>query len=67
VDGLHDALITELAKLGTLRVTSRNSVMRYKGKPFAMKDVARELGVDALVEGSVLRTGSRGLGYRFVK
>ena len=32
VDGLHDALITELAKLGTLGVTSRNSVMRYKGK-----------------------------------
>jgi TolB-like protein/tetratricopeptide (TPR) repeat protein len=59
VDGLHDALITELAKLGTLRVTSRNSVMRYKGKPVAMKDVARELGVDALVEGSVLRSGSR--------
>jgi TolB-like protein len=59
VDGLHDALITELAKLGTLGVTSRNSVMRYKGKVLAMKDVARELGVDALMEGSVLRTGNR--------
>jgi TolB-like protein len=59
VDGLHDALITELAKLGTLRVTSRNSVMRYRGQILTMKDVARELGVDALVEGSVLRTGNR--------
>ena len=59
VDGLHDALITELAKLGTLGVTSRNSVMRYRGKALAMKDVARELGVDALIEGSVLRSGNR--------
>ena len=59
VDGLHDALITELAKLGTLGVTSRNSVMRYKGKALPMKDVARELGVDALIEGSVLRAGDR--------
>jgi tetratricopeptide (TPR) repeat protein len=40
-------------------VTSRNSVMRYKGKALAMKGVARELGVDALIEGSVLRTGNR--------
>ncbi|HSD66565.1 MAG TPA: serine/threonine-protein kinase, partial [Vicinamibacteria bacterium] len=54
VDGVHDALITELAKLGTFGVTSRNSVMRYKGSPLAMKEVAHELGVDALIEGSVL-------------
>jgi TolB-like protein/predicted Ser/Thr protein kinase len=59
VDGLHDALITELAKLGCFGVTSRNSVLRFKGKALPMKDVARELGVDALMEGSVLRTGSR--------
>jgi TolB-like protein/tetratricopeptide (TPR) repeat protein len=59
VDGLHDALITELAKLGTFGVTSRNSVMRYKGRALAMKEVAHELGVDALLEGSVLRTGNR--------
>ena len=59
VDGLHDALITELAKLGTFGVTSRNSVMRYKGSTLAMKEVARELGVDAVIEGSVLRTGNR--------
>jgi serine/threonine protein kinase/tetratricopeptide (TPR) repeat protein len=59
VDGLHDALITELAKLGGFAVTSRNSVMRYKGKTVSMRDVAHELGVDALIEGSVLRSGNR--------
>jgi eukaryotic-like serine/threonine-protein kinase len=59
VDGLHDAVITELAKIGGLGVTSRNSVMGYKGRAVAMKEAARELGVDALVEGSVLRSGRR--------
>ena len=59
VDGIHEALITELARLGTVNVTSRNSVMRFKGRAQPMKDVARELGVDALIEGSVLRTGGK--------
>jgi len=59
VDGIHEALITDLARLGTVNVTSRNSVMRFKGRAQPMKDVARELGVDALIEGSVLRTGSQ--------
>jgi serine/threonine-protein kinase len=59
VDGIHEALITELARLGTVNVTSRNSVMRFKGRAQPMKDVARDLGVDALIEGSVLRTGSK--------
>jgi len=59
VEGIHEALITDLAKLGTLKVTSRNSVMRYKGQARSLKDVARELGVDALIEGSVLRVGSQ--------
>jgi len=59
VDGIHEALITDLARLGTVNVTSRNSVMRFKGRAQSMKDVARELGVDALIEGSVLRTGSK--------
>jgi TolB-like protein/predicted Ser/Thr protein kinase len=59
VDGMHDALITDLAKLGVLRVTSRSSVMRYKGKPKAMREVAQELGVDALIEGSILRAGNK--------
>jgi TolB-like protein len=59
VDGIHEALITDLARLGSVNVTSRNSVMRFKGRAQPMKDVARELGVDALIEGSVLRTGSK--------
>ena len=59
VEGIHEALITDLAKLGSLKVTSRNSVMRYKGHTLSLKDVARELGVDALIEGSVLRVGSQ--------
>ncbi len=57
VDGVHEALITELAKLGTVRVISRNSVMRYKDHPQSLKAVAQDLGVDALIEGSVLRAG----------
>jgi TolB-like protein/Flp pilus assembly protein TadD len=59
VEGMHDALITELAKLGVVRVTSRNSVMRYKGQSLSLKDVARQLDVDALIEGAVLREGNR--------
>lgn len=59
VEGLHEALITDLAKLGTVRVTSRNSVMRFKGQARPMKDVARELEVDALIEGSELRAGDK--------
>ena len=58
VDGMHDALITELAKLGTLRVTSRTTVMTYRNSPAAVKAIARELGVDAVIEGSVLRSGN---------
>jgi TolB-like protein/tetratricopeptide (TPR) repeat protein len=59
VEGMHDALITELAKLGVVRVTSRNSVMRYKGQSNSLKEVARQLDVDALIEGAVLREGNR--------
>jgi len=59
VEGIHEALITDLAKLGTVKVTSRNSVMRYKGRTLSLKDVARELDVDALIEGSVLRAGTK--------
>jgi TolB-like protein/Flp pilus assembly protein TadD len=59
VDGMHEALITELARLGTVRVTSRNSVMRYKDHPQSLKAVAQDLGVDALIEGSVLRAGDQ--------
>jgi TolB-like protein/DNA-binding winged helix-turn-helix (wHTH) protein/Flp pilus assembly protein TadD len=58
-DGMTDQLITELAKVGALRVTSRTSVMRYKGTKKALPDIARELNVDAIVEGSVIRSGQR--------
>jgi len=58
-DGMTDQLITELAKVGTLRVTSRTSVMRYKGTKKALPEIAQELNVDAIVEGSVIRSGQR--------
>jgi len=58
-DGMTDQLITELAKVGGLRVTSRTSVMRYKGTKKALPEIARELNVDAIVEGSVIHSGQR--------
>ncbi len=58
-DGMTDALITTLAQIGTLRVISRTSVMRYKGAHTPLPEVARELGVDAVVEGTVMRSGNR--------
>ena len=57
-DGLTDMLITDLGKIGALRVISRTSVMQYKGSPKPMKQIANDLGVDAVIEGSVLRTES---------
>jgi TolB-like protein/DNA-binding winged helix-turn-helix (wHTH) protein/Flp pilus assembly protein TadD len=59
VDGMTDELITELAKVGTLRVISRTSVMRYKGTKKSLPEIARELNVEAVVEGSVTRSGQR--------
>lgn len=53
-DGMTDELITELAKSKGLRIISRTSVMQYKGVHRPVKDVARELGVDGILEGSVL-------------
>ena len=58
-DGMTDQLITDLAKVGSLRVISRTSVMRYKGTRKALPEIARELNVDAIVEGSVIRSGQR--------
>ncbi len=56
-DGMTEAITTELAKIKALRVISRTSVMQYRNTTKSMKSVAQELGVDALVEGSVLRAG----------
>jgi len=58
-DGMTDALINSLGRIGALKVISRTSVMRYKGAKKSLREVARELGVDAVVEGSVLRAGKR--------
>jgi hypothetical protein len=54
-----DALITELSQIKKLRVISRTSVMQYKDKHESPAQIAEELGVDALVEGSVLRSEDR--------
>jgi TolB-like protein/tetratricopeptide (TPR) repeat protein len=58
-NGMTDALITELGKTGRLRVIARASVMKYKGTRPPPRQVARELGVEALVVGSVRRSGDR--------
>jgi TolB-like protein/DNA-binding winged helix-turn-helix (wHTH) protein len=57
-DGLTEALITDLGQIAALRVISWTSVMRYKGTKKALPEIARELGVDAVAEGSVVREGS---------
>src|SRR2546426_2958388 len=58
-EGLTEALITTLAKVGELRVVSRTSAMLYKGVHKSMREIARELDVDAIIEGTVLRVGRR--------
>jgi TolB-like protein/Flp pilus assembly protein TadD len=58
-EGLTEALITTLAKIGELRVASRTSAMQYKGVHKSLREIARELDVDGIVEGTVLRVGER--------
>jgi eukaryotic-like serine/threonine-protein kinase len=58
-DGMTEALICDLAKLQALKITSRTSVMRYKESDAPLPQIGRELNVDAVVEGSVMRVGSR--------
>jgi serine/threonine protein kinase/tetratricopeptide (TPR) repeat protein len=58
-DGMTDAFITTLAQLGALRVISRTSVMQYKHARKPLPDIARELNVDAVLEGTVLRSADR--------
>jgi TolB-like protein len=57
-DGMTDALITELAHLKGLKVISRTSSMRYRGSRQALPEIARELGVTHVIEGSVARDGT---------
>jgi TolB-like protein/tRNA A-37 threonylcarbamoyl transferase component Bud32 len=59
VDGMTEALIAELAQIHALRVISGFSSMRYKGTTKTLPRIARELGVDAIVEGAVMRIGDR--------
>ncbi len=58
-DGMTDALIAQLAGLRSLRIISRQSVMRYKRSVVPMPTIAQELGVDAVFEGTVLRSADR--------
>ena len=58
-DGVTDALITELSKVGALRVISRQSVIHYKGGKKPLDEISRELQVDAVLEGAVQRAGDR--------
>ncbi len=58
-DGMTEQLITDLAKVNALRVISRTSVMRYKGTKKGLPEIAKELNVEAVVEGSVMRSGNR--------
>ena len=58
-DGMTEALITDLGKIGALRVISRTTAKRYKGSDKPLPEIARELHVDAVVEGSVVQEAGR--------
>ncbi len=58
-DGMTDALITELAQISSLKVISRTSSMQYKQTRKSLPEIARELNVDGIVEGTVQRSGDR--------
>ncbi len=59
VHGMHDALLKDLSNIGALKVISRRSVMRYQGAEQSIPQIAKELGVDVVIEGSVLRVADR--------
>jgi TolB-like protein/tetratricopeptide (TPR) repeat protein len=59
VDGLQDAIISGLSQVSALRVTSRTSARRYGGAALTIPEIARELGVARIIEGSVLQTGTQ--------
>jgi eukaryotic-like serine/threonine-protein kinase len=58
-DGMTEELTTDLSKIGAVRVISRTSAMRYKGANKPLPEIARELNVDGIIEGSVERSGNR--------
>jgi TolB-like protein/DNA-binding winged helix-turn-helix (wHTH) protein/Tfp pilus assembly protein PilF len=59
VDGMHEALIGELASIHAISVTSRTSVLQYRDTTATIPEIAVDLGVDAVIEGSVMRDGNR--------
>ena len=59
VSGIHETLISELSKISSLKVISRTSTTQYKNKSKSMPQIAKELGVSVLVEGSVMREGDK--------
>jgi TolB-like protein/Flp pilus assembly protein TadD len=58
-DGIQDDILTNLSKIGDLKVISRTSVMAYRGKTKSVRQIGKELGVSAILEGSVRREGDR--------
>jgi eukaryotic-like serine/threonine-protein kinase len=58
-DGMTEELITDLSKIGSLKVISRTSMMQYKDARKPLREIGRELGVDGVIEGSVRRVGDR--------
>jgi TolB-like protein/Flp pilus assembly protein TadD len=58
-DGMTDILIADLTQIASLRVISRTSVMQFKGAKQPLREIARQLGVDAIVTGSVMKAGQR--------
>jgi TolB-like protein/DNA-binding winged helix-turn-helix (wHTH) protein/Tfp pilus assembly protein PilF len=58
-DGMTDALITDLAQMGSVKVISRTSIMRYKKTDKSLPEIARELDVGGIIEGTVQRSGDR--------
>ena len=58
-DGIQDDILTNLSKIGDLKVISRTSVMGYRGKQKNLRQIGKELGVSAILEGSVRREGDR--------
>jgi TolB-like protein/Tfp pilus assembly protein PilF len=58
-DGIQDDLLTNLSKIGDLKVISRTSVMQYRGRPSNIRDIGKALGVSNILEGSVRRSGNK--------
>jgi len=58
-EGIHDDLLTSLAKVGSLKVISRTSVIRYAGTSLSIPEIAAELGVSTVLEGGIQRSGSQ--------